>query len=915
MTHHPDRDEGPRGGLPSAFSDPARPPRLLLLRNAGEGPFFDRRLAGSREMAAELGLSLDELCTHGDEKLLAERLRAEARAGAAAIIFENACGPEVRAAVEEALERGAKLVAVDSPVDCPGVPEVEPDDGLMGYLVARKLASDQAGAGSVAVVLCSAFAQQVRRDQAWGAVRVRHPRIFEVARADVAPAGAADEARRQVAGILEAHPETTAILALWDELARGAVKAVQEAGAAGRVAVYGVDITEDDLQLMVEPGSPWLATAAVDAMASGRLSVRVAAALLAGERLDRFLLQQPVLVTQAFLVGNRIRSMSHLAEALPPLGESHLAWFPWMDRLLSRNGQAPPAARLPPDQLPAQLRLTLAALEIRNEELQAAARTVHQARAELEQRVLERTAELSQANARLAASRAYLDRIIDSVAAPIFVKDRQHRFVLVNEAFCQMMARGREAVLGRTDDDFFPPEQARLFQEGDEQLFATGEEGTRDEKLTDARGALHDIVTRKALYRNDAGALFVVGVINDMTEHNRLEEQLRQSQKMETVGLLAGGVAHDFNNLLTPILGYAELLVDGCDPDDPDRELLEAIHAAAGRARDLTRRLLAFSRKQVLQPRPVDLVELVRRFCAMLRRTIRENVHIELDLPERLRPVRGDPGQLEQLLLNLAVNAQDAMPGGGAFRLRVREREEPPARAGASDAPLSPTEEPGRGSVVLTVSDTGCGMDEETAERAFEPFFTTKEVGRGTGLGLSTVYGIVRQHGGTIALRSRPGEGSTFEIALPVAEGEPAASAPPPGSLPLSAPRSGTVLVVEDEEMVRALTRRMLERFGYRVLEASSGEEALDIVRGHPADLDLLLTDVIMPRMNGRELHEAALSFRPRLPVLYMSGYPAEVTRLQGVLADGQAFLQKPFTAQALYEAVEAVLERRFTAT
>ena len=884
--------------MPAPFADPpGRRPRVALVSAFSSGAFLERRLAGARAMAEALGMDLVEHHAQGDQSFLAARVLEEARGGADAIVVEHAEQRTVRPALEEALALGVKLVGLDTVVDLPGVPEVEQDDMLIGYLVARKLAVDCGGRGNVVVVTNDGIAPQAKRERAWLDHLWRYPGLDEAARINAHPARAMEDARLRVAEALERHPETTAVLALWDELARGAVQAVRDVGAAGRVAVYGVDVTDEDLQLMVEPGSPWVATAANDALASGRLAVRAAAALLAGERLEKYLLLQPVLITQAFLVGNRVRSMEHLMEALPALGESHLAWFPWMDRVLARNGQSAPAARLSPDQLPAQLRLTLAALEVRNEELQAAARTVHQARAELEQRVLERTAELSQANARLAASRAYLDRIIDAVAAPIFVKDRQHRFVLVNAALCAMLRRPREAILGRSDREFFPAEEAEAFVAGDERVFAGSDETVMEEALTDAAGAKHSIVTRKALYRNDAGAAFVVGVIDDVTERQRLEEALRQSQKMETVGLLAGGVAHDFNNLLTPILGYAELLAEGRPAGDPDRELLTAIHEAAARARDLTRRLLAFSRKQVLHPRPVNLVELIRHSEGMLRHTLREDIHLELALPAQLLPVRGDPGQLEQVLLNLAVNAQDAMPSGGLLRIE------------AADAGAGGRARPSRGDprCVLTVSDTGAGMDERTQERAFEPFFTTKELGRGTGLGLSTVYGIVRQHGGSIAIRSRQGKGTSFVITLPATEG-PAAPLPADPPLDKGARRSGTVLVAEDEDMVRTLTRRMLERFGFRVLEARSAEEALDLVRTYPGPIDVLLTDVVMPRMNGRQLHEAAVGLRPGLPALYMSGYAAEASSRQGVLPADVPFLQKPFSARDLFEALGEVL-------
>ena len=744
-----------RTAIPQAFSDPTRRPRVAFVRALTAGLFLERYQTGARAMAGQLGLELSERDAHGDQAALAALVWEEAQAGASVVVVHHADPAAVRPALDEALKLGVKVVAVDTQVDHPGVPEVEQDDLLIGHLLSGRLARDGAGMARVILVTADLNAPLAKRERAWEHHKWRHAGIVELARVT---ASSPELSRDLLAKALRAHPETTAVVALWEGFAHGASLAVREAGMAGQVAVYGTGMTDEDLLLMIEPGSPFAVTVGADPFVMGGVAARAAAALIAGEHLDKYLLLQPVLVTRAHLLGNRARRVDDLVDSMPSLGESPLAFFPWMDLLIERQAVAHPAARLPPRQLAGQLRLTLAALEVRNAELQSAALAIREAHADLERRVQERTAELSLANARLAASGAYLDRIINAVVAPIFVKDRQHRFVLVNDALCAMMGRSRASLLGKSDLDVLPPDEAGGFLARDEAVFATGAEGEGEERLTDAQGVTHQVVTRRALYRNDAGALFVVGVLDDVTERKRLEEQLRQSQKMETVGLLAGGIAHDFNNLLTPVLGYSELLSEGLEQGHPDRELLEAIHEAASRARDLTRRLLSFSRKQVMVLELLDVGALVHRFESMLRRTIRESIRIELTLPERVPAVRADRAQIEQVLLNLSVNAQDAMLEGGLFRIAlgaVPTRELPPA-----DRPKEARDT----CVVITVSDTGTGMDERTLERAFEPFFTTKGPGHGTGLGLSTVYGIVQQHGGTISIRSRSGEGTEFRI-------------------------------------------------------------------------------------------------------------------------------------------------------
>jgi signal transduction histidine kinase/ActR/RegA family two-component response regulator len=386
------------------------------------------------------------------------------------------------------------------------------------------------------------------------------------------------------------------------------------------------------------------------------------------------------------------------------------------------------------------------------------------------------------------------------------------------------------------------------------------------------------------------------------SERKILEEQLRQAQKMEAVGQLAGGVAHDFNNLLTAIIGNTELLLRTIDLEDRRRLDVLEIHRAAHRAATLTRQLLAFSRKQVLQPRIVDLNGVVAELTAMLRRIIGEHVELRLQLEPGLGRVLADPNQLEQVITNLAVNARDAMPSGGTLTIRTATLDE------AEVLPSSPESSPLLGPLVeLSVSDNGVGMDERTQARLFEPFFTTKELGRGTGLGLATVYGIVRQSGGHIRVSTRLHHGSTFTIYLPMAEGtaEPEIEAEGWADIPRG---TGTILVVEDEDAVRYLACRVLRGNGYRVLEAADPAAALRIVQAEAQPIDLLVTDIVMPGMSGPVLAERLVAARPDLKVLYITGYAEEAIERQGALPAGGALLEKPFTAQQLADSVRQAL-------
>jgi PAS domain S-box-containing protein len=381
----------------------------------------------------------------------------------------------------------------------------------------------------------------------------------------------------------------------------------------------------------------------------------------------------------------------------------------------------------------------------------------------------------------------------------------------------------------------------------------------------------------------------------------RSEEQLRQAQKMEAVGRLAGGVAHDFNNVLSIILGYGELLLDDLKPGDRMREDIEEIRKAASRAAGLTRQLLLFSRQQVVEPKVIDLREILASMDKMLQRILGEDVELVSVSSKAAGRVKVDPSHIEQVILNLVVNARDAMPTGGKLTIETNNVD--------LDENYTLTHLPAKPGphVMLAVTDTGTGMDRETQDRIFEPFFTTKEIGKGTGLGLSTVFGIVQQAGGSVWVYSEPGKGTTFKVYLPRVEGE--VDVPRTPVNPTTLRGTETILLVEDEEQVRAVVLSILRRQGYHVISAQHGGEALLLCEQHPQPIDLLLTDVVMPRMSGPELAKRLAAARPQMKVLCMSGYTDDSIVRHGVLDAGVAFIQKPITPASLAKKVREVLD------
>ena len=405
-------------------------------------------------------------------------------------------------------------------------------------------------------------------------------------------------------------------------------------------------------------------------------------------------------------------------------------------------------------------------------------------------------------------------------------------------------------------------------------------------------GTLVEVSISRAPIQDSGGRLVgSVAMLSDLTPQRRLEEQVIEAQKMEAVGRLAGGIAHDFNNILSGIKGFAALLLQDLSPTDRCHEEAQQIMRAAESAEDLTRHLLVFSRRQLIRPAVLDLGDLVDNLCPLLRRLIGEDVELSTSTRGRTH-VMSDPVQIEQILLNLAVNARDAMPRGGRLTIRT-----------------TPVDLPEGPFVKLEVSDTGCGMDGATAARIFEPFFTTKAPGKGTGLGLSTAQRIVKQSGGNIAVTSAQGKGTTFEVYLPRTEEEVLTPVPPRRLVGGRDTAAGTetVLVAEDDDLVRGLATYVLRRSGYSVLEAASGEEALAMSAQHRGPIELLLTDVIMPRMSGPELFERLVGRRPELRVLFMSGHGEET--LAPHLGGDRPLLEKPFSAPALLDGVRRILD------
>ncbi|HLG12911.1 MAG TPA: PAS domain S-box protein [Blastocatellia bacterium] len=511
--------------------------------------------------------------------------------------------------------------------------------------------------------------------------------------------------------------------------------------------------------------------------------------------------------------------------------------------------------------------------------------------------------ERKRAEEALRASEERYRELVENAYDIVYTHDLKGRFTSINKAGETITGYVREEALKLSISEVVAPE----YRETVERMMKTkiNRPGPTAYELViiSKAGQRIPLEVGTRLIYEDGRPVGGQGIARDLTTRKELEEQLRQSQKMEAIGRLAGGIAHDFNNLLTAILGYSQLALELARTGKPATKQVEEVQKAGLRAADLTKQLLAFSRKQVLQPKVISLNDVIEELQEMISRLIGEDIEFITSLEQNLALIYADPPQIQQVIMNLAVNARDAMPGGGKLILETSnvhiDEEYASHLAGAKLGPH----------VMLAVIDTGSGMDKETQARIFDPFFTTKGAGKGTGLGLSTVYGIVAQSGGNIQVHSEPGHGTTFRVCFPATEEEPVAAGH--GEDTVIVRGTETVLVVEDDPVVRSLTVTILLDQGYTVLEAASGNEALDLVEKYSAPVHVLLTDVVMPQMSGKELADKVNSVRPGIRTLFVSGYPDDTIVHHGVLAAGVALLEKPFTPKSLALKLRQVLDAR----
>ena len=504
---------------------------------------------------------------------------------------------------------------------------------------------------------------------------------------------------------------------------------------------------------------------------------------------------------------------------------------------------------------------------------------------------------------RLVESEELFRLITENAADMIAVIDGSGRRLYNSPAYERLLGYSREELHDSSPMEQIHPEDRPLVAEATKEARCTGVGRRIEYRMRHKDGTWRILESTASSVLNTDGKVERLVIVNrDITSRKRLEEQFRQSQKMEAVGRLSGGIAHDFNNILGVIIGYSEILQERMVQSEALRPCVEEILQAGRRAASLTRQLLAFSRQQVLAPVVLDLNATITDTEKMLRRLIGEDIELQTSLEQDLAYVKADQSQIEQVILNLAVNARDAMPNGGRLTIATENAELDEMAVRRYSYPVKP----GR-YVLLTVSDTGVGMSREIQGHIFEPFFTTKEKGKGTGLGLATVYGVVKQSDGYIELQSELGEGTTFKIYLPRVERGTAPETRKVLSAPLLAGPE-TILLVEDEDSLRNLTSGVLVSLGYTVLTASDGSRALQTSQAHPGEIALLLTDVVMPNMNGPALAEQLTKERPNLKVLYMSGYTGQRVG-EGVLPDGSYFLAKPFSRENLAQKVREALE------
>ncbi|HEV3118295.1 MAG TPA: PAS domain S-box protein, partial [Gemmataceae bacterium] len=507
-----------------------------------------------------------------------------------------------------------------------------------------------------------------------------------------------------------------------------------------------------------------------------------------------------------------------------------------------------------------------------------------------------------QAEETIRTNEAKYRTLIENLEQSIFLKDNEYRFVAVNKPFAGSLGSSEADLIGKTDFDFYPRQLAEKYRADDRQVLEEGKRLELEEENIAAGKPRLVRVIKTPVKDNQGRIVGVLGIFWDVTEQRAMEAQLRQAQKMEAVGQLAGGVAHDFNNLLTAILGNMSLALANLPPGDPNRDLLRSAVKASERAANLTRQMLGFSRQTLLRPQPTILTEVVEEVIALLRRTIDPRIAIEVDCPTGLWTIHADPSQMNQVLMNLCLNARDAMPEGGRLFLKTENvvvddeyrRLHLEARPGAF--------------VRLCVQDTGVGIAPEIRSRIFEPFFTTKGPGRGTGLGLAMVFGIVKQHQGWIDCYSEVNRGTRFDIYLPRS-----CQVPAPAALPMLCPAScrgdETILLVDDEAILRSLGQKILERYGYRVVLAEDGVHAVAVYRAHKDQIDLIILDLTMPRLSGRDTFQELLQVNPLVRVLFASGYSVEhVMEPENDRVAG--FVSKPYHPEELVHMVRSALDK-----
>lgn len=518
--------------------------------------------------------------------------------------------------------------------------------------------------------------------------------------------------------------------------------------------------------------------------------------------------------------------------------------------------------------------------------------------------------ELKRSEEALRQSEERYRSILANIADGYCEVDIAGNLTFFNESFCQILGYSPGEMIGLNNRQYTDKENAQKIYQTFNRVYRTGQPARElDAEIIRKDGSKRSVDVSVSLIKDNYGnPIGFRGIVRDITERKKaeremaeLQEQLRQAQKMEAIGQLAGGIAHDFNNALTLIRTCSQLALMELKEGDPLREKFEMINKATEQSANLTRQLLAFSRRQVMEMKVIDLNNLIREMDKMLRRVIGEDIELVNILATDLGRVRVDPGQMEQVILNLAVNARDAMPQGGRLTMETANVDLDETYVNGHVGVT-----PGR-YIRLCVSDTGVGMKPEVKKRIFEPFFTTKEKGKGTGLGLATVYGIVKQSGGYIWVYSEPGLGAAFKIYLPRVD----APLEEEKAVSKEMPKGGeTILVVEDERDVRSLIVQILRKQGYKVLTAASGREAYEVCAQLKGKIDLLLTDVVMPGMSGRDLAEKLLVWQPKMKVLYMSGYTDDTMIRYGVLEEGINFIQKPFSMEALSQKVRRVLDR-----